>query len=91
MKKKIIYMPPSTEVVDVETEGHLLANTWSTDNGASSEGYIINGLPSEEDDQWVRPDFNNSEESESKGYNVWDSARRESGKRIKENKKGKRI
>ncbi|CCZ13561.1 unknown [Prevotella sp. CAG:487] len=72
MKKKTIYMPPSTEVVDVETEGHLLANTWSTDNGASSEGYIINGLPSEEDDQWVRPDFNNSEESESKGYNVWD-------------------
>lgn len=67
MKKK--YVIPNTLVVEVDTEGLMLAESLTTDGGASSEGdieYGGNGVTGE-DDQWTpnRP-------SNSKSFNVWE-------------------
>lgn len=53
MKKK--YLIPNTSVVEVETESLMLAQSWTTDGGNTSEGDIIygEGTITGEDDQWV--------------------------------------
>ena len=73
MKKK--YVIPSTLVVEVDTEGLMLAESWTTDSGASSEGDIIygGGTIDGDDDQWVPGQTNSSENGTgAKSFNVWE-------------------
>lgn len=73
MKKK--YLIPNTSVVEVETESLMLAQSWTTDGGKTSEGDIIygGGTIEEDDDQWVPGQTNSSENGTgAKSFNVWE-------------------
>lgn len=73
MKKK--YLIPNTSVVKVETESLMQALSWTTDGGKTSEGDIIygGGTIEENDDQWVPGQTNSSENGTgAKSFNVWE-------------------